>query len=111
MKGNIVSRKVVNGEYGTCVVEQGNRPEPSREEREAAVRADRILFGPLAKQMTCELDEFIEITNRQGFPRPLGYQYVGRIAARREAVYSIAAINEWLRAQRALVAAFPAAVK
>jgi hypothetical protein len=82
----------------TQIVGPPTRPEPTAEEREAAIKADRITYSAVLKRFRWDAATY-ELAQRHGFPARIDFDY-GKdafgYAVRREAVFSLTAIMTWL---------------
>lgn len=93
----------IPGEYGTTVLTNDGRRDPTQAERDAERRADRILYPDMRKRFTCDDAAFESLITRADFPSVIGYI----TTPRRVAIFSRAAVNKWIAVQRALHACLP----
>lgn len=106
-----VTIQTIKGEYATTLLADDGRVDPSREDREAAKRANQLPYSKLRSLTRCDDAMFEMIVTHPTFPARIGYAETGFIHRRREPVFDKAKVNEWIAMWRTIIAALPAKVE
>ena len=107
----MLKRQVIEGEYGTTVIHDDGKREPTQAERDAARRADQIDVAELLKAFHCSPAELDTLLNHPDFPARLGLRPSGRFWGRQAPYFSRRAINErFIAKYRAIAALLPESV-
>jgi hypothetical protein len=105
MKSTAPTITRVPNEYGNgvTIVVDDHRRDLSAQEREAAIKADRLSEKALLKRLDLTVDELNAAVALQLLPGPVAHGFSGRIFVSREVFYSATQIREYLVRHRSLL--------